>query len=124
MTLAKDRTSMTVNCFSALGLVEMTRKRTRESLAHILCEPCPICQGRGVLKTAQTVCYDILRELVREARQFSAREFRILASQQVIDLFLDEESQSLAQLGDFIGKPIYLQVENQYSQEQYDIVLM
>jgi ribonuclease G len=115
---------MTVNGFSALGLVEMTRKRTRESLAHILCEPCPICQGRGVLKTAQTVCYDILRELVREARQFSAREFRILASQQVIDLFLDEESQSLAQLGDFIGKPIYLQVENQYSQEQYDIVLM
>jgi ribonuclease G len=123
-TLAKDRTRMTVNGFSALGLVEMTRKRTRESLAHILCEPCCTCQGRGVLKTAQTVCYDILRELVREARQFSAREFRILASQQVIDLFLDEESQSLAQLGDFIGKPIYLQVENQYSQEQYDIVLM
>jgi len=123
-TLAKDRTRMTVNGFSSLGLVEMTRKRTRESLAHILCEPCCTCQGRGVLKTAQTVCYDILRELVREARQFSAREFRILASQQVIDLFLDEESQSLAQLGDFIGKPIYLQVENQYSQEQYDIVLM
>ncbi|MDD5240895.1 MAG: ribonuclease G [Sulfuricella sp.] len=123
-TLAKDRTRMTVNGFSTLGLVEMTRKRTRESLAHILCEPCCTCQGRGVLKTAQTVCYDILRELLREARQFDAREFRILGSQKVIDLFLDEESQSLAQLGDFIGKPIYLQVETQYSQEQYDIVLM
>ena len=102
----------------------MTRKRTRESLAHVLCEPCPICLGRGQLKTAQTVCYEILRELLREARQYNAREFRILGSQQVIDLFLDEESQSLAQLADFIGKPISLQVETQYNQEQYDIVLM
>lgn len=122
--LARDRTRMTVNGFSSLGLVEMTRKRTRESLAHILCEPCPACQGRGELKTAQTVCYEILRELLREARQFNAREYRILASQQVIDLFLDEESQALAQLGDFISKPIYLQVETQYNQEQYDIVLL
>ncbi|MGH6629379.1 MAG: ribonuclease E/G, partial [Burkholderiales bacterium] len=75
-------------------------------------------------KTAQTVCYEILRELLREARQFNAREYRILASQQVIDMFLDEESQSLAQLEEFIGKPISLQVESQYSQEQYDVVLM
>ena len=102
----------------------MTRKRTRESLAHVLCEPCPVCEGRGELKTAQTVCYKILRELLREARQFDAREFRILASQFVIDMFLDEESQSLAMLSDFIGKPVSLQVESQYSQEQFDIVLM
>ncbi|MBZ0093359.1 MAG: ribonuclease G [Burkholderiales bacterium] len=122
--LAKDRTRMTVNGFSSLGLVEMTRKRTRESLEHVLCEQCPTCQGRGALKTAQTVCYEILRELLREARQFNAREYRILASQQVIDLYLDEESQSLAQLSEFIGKPISLQVESTYSQEQYDIVLM
>jgi len=122
--LARDRTRMTVSGFSALGLVEMTRKRTRESLAHVLCEPCPVCQGRGELKTPQTVCYEILRELLREARQYSAREFRILASQQVIDLFLDEESQSLAQLADFIGKPISLLVESEYNQEQFDIVLM
>ena len=122
--LAGDRTRMTVNGFTQLGLVEMTRKRTRESLAHVLCEPCPVCQGRGELKTAQTVCYQILRELLREARQFEAREFRILASQQVIDLFLDEESQGLAMLSDFIGKPVSLQVESQYNQEQFDIVLM
>ena len=122
--LARDRTRMTVNGFTQLGLVEMTRKRTRESLAHVLCEPCPVCEGRGELKTAQTVCYKILRELLREARQFDAREFRILASQFVIDMFLDEESQSLAMLSDFIGKPVSLQVESQYSQEQFDIVLM
>ena len=122
--LEKDRTRLTVNGFTALGLVEMTRKRTRESLAHVLCEPCPVCRGRGELKTPQTVCYEILREIVREARQFNAREFRILAAQSVIDLFLDEESQSLAQLSDFIEKPISLQVETMYNQEQYDIVLL
>ncbi len=122
--LLKDRTRITVNGFSALGLVEMTRKRTRESLAHVLCEPCPTCQGRGEIRTAQTVCYEILRELLRESRQFDANEFRILASHQVIDLFLDEESQSLAQLGDFIAKPISLQVEESYTQEQYDVILM
>lgn len=123
-SVTKDRTHTTINGFSALGLVEMTRKRTRESLAHILCETCPACQGRGRIRTAQTMCYEILRELLRESRQFDAREFRILASQQVIDLFLDEESQSLAQLGDFIAKPISLQVETTYTQEQYDVILM
>ncbi len=122
--LARDHTRITVSDFSILGLVEMTRKRTRESLAHVLCEPCPTCQGRGEVKTPQSVCYEILREIVREARQFSPREFRILASQQVIDLFLDEESQALALLSDFIGKPVSLQVETIYSQEQYDVILM
>jgi ribonuclease G len=102
----------------------MTRKRTRESLAHVLCEPCPTCAGRGELKTAQTVCYQIQRELMREARQFSAREFRIFAAQPVIDMFLDEESQALAMLSDFIGKPVSLQVETAYNQEQFDIILM
>ena len=122
--LSRDHTRMTLSEMTALGLVEMTRKRTRESLAHVLCETCPTCQGRGEIKTAQTVGYEILRDLLREARQFEAREYRILASQKVVDLFLDEESQSLAQLADFIGKPISLQVESVYSQEQYDIVLM
>ena len=122
--LARDRTRVTLNGFTSLGLVEITRKRTRESLAHVLCEPCPTCQGRGEIKTAQTVCYEIQREIVREARQFETRGFRILASPPVIDMFLDEESQSLAMLVDFIGKPISLQVETAYSQEQFDIVLL
>jgi ribonuclease G len=83
-----------------------------------------MCQGRAHIKTAQTTCYEILRALLREARQFDAREFRIMASQTVIDLFLDEESQSLAQLSDFIAKPISLQVESLFTQEQYDIILL
>jgi ribonuclease G len=122
--LARDRVKMTLNGFTQLGLVEMTRKRTRESLEHVLCEPCATCAGRGVVKTARTVSYEILREIVREARQFNPREFRILAAQSVIDLFLEEESQSLAMLGDFIGKPVSMQVETSYTQEQFDIILM
>ena len=119
-----DRTRVTLNGFTSLGLVELTRKRSRENLNHILCEPCPTCQGRGYLKTPQTVCYEIQREIVRESRRFDAREFRILAAPAVIDLFLDEESQSLAQLIDFIGKPVSLMVEGSYTQEQFDIVLL
>ncbi len=122
--LAKDRTRITVNGFTQLGLVEMTRKRTRESLAHVLCEACPVCEGRGELKTGQTICYEILREILRADRQFGAKEYRILASQKVIDLFLEDESASLTQLGDFIGKPISMQVETAYMQEQYDVILV
>lgn len=122
--LASDHTRLTVNGFTNLGLVEMTRKRTRESLAHVLCETCPTCDGRGEVKTARTVAYEILRELLREARQFNAREYRVLAGPAVIDLFLDDESQSLAMLCDFIGKTVSLQAEASYAPEQYDIVLM
>ncbi|MGE8546746.1 MAG: ribonuclease G [Alcaligenes sp.] len=122
--LSKDRTRVTINGFSQLGLVEMTRKRTRDSLAHQLCEPCPTCQSRGSIRTARTVCYEILREVLREAKQFNPKEFRILAAQEVVDLFLEEESQHLAVAGDFIGKPISLEVDAHYSQEQYDIILL
>jgi len=122
--LARDRTKITVSGFTQLGLVEMTRKRTRESLAHMLCEPCPTCEGRGQVKTARSVCYDILREILREARQFDPKEFRVVASAAVVEMLLDEESQHLAGLSDFIGKPISLSTEPTMNPEQYDIVLL
>ncbi|QNN59177.1 ribonuclease G [Diaphorobacter ruginosibacter] len=122
--LARDRVKTMVGGFSQLGLVEMTRKRTRESLAHMLCEPCPTCMGVGQVKTSRTVCYEILREVLREARQFNPREFKVIASPKVVELFLDEESQHLAGLSDFIGKPISLHAESDMGQEQYDIVLI
>ena len=122
--LARDRVKTMAGGFSQLGLLEMTRKRTRESLAHMLCEPCAACEGKGSVKTARSVAYDILREILREARQFNPREFRVVAAPQVIELFLDEESQHLAGLSDFIGKPISLQSEAAMGQEQYDIVLL
>jgi ribonuclease G len=122
--LARDRVKTMAGGFSSLGLVEMTRKRTRESLAHLLSETCPACDGRGQVKTARSLCYDILREILREARAFNPREFRVVASPKVVELFLDEESQHLAGLSDFIGKPISLQSDGAMNQEQYDIVLL
>lgn len=122
--LARDRVKTMIGGFSQLGLVEMTRKRTRESLAHMLSEACEACGGKGHVKTARSVCYDILREILREARAFNPREFRVVASPKVVELFLDEERAHLAGLSEFIGKPISLQSENSMTQEQYDIVLM
>ena len=122
--LKRDRVKTSAGEFSPLGLVEMTRKRTRESLAHMLCEPCAVCAGKGAVKTARSVAYDIMREILREARQFNPSEFRVVAAAEVVELFLDEESQHLAGLSDFIGKPISLQAEAAMRQEQYDIVLI
>ena len=122
--LARDRAKAYVTEMSTLGLVEITRKRTRESLEHVLCEPCPACNGRGVMKTPQTVCYEIFREILREARQFGSDKYLVMASQVVIDLLLDEESTGLLNLQEFIGKPVQLQVDGLYNQEQFDVVLM
>ncbi|MDH5178803.1 MAG: ribonuclease G [Gammaproteobacteria bacterium] len=122
--LEKDHAKTQISEVSSLGLVEMTRKRTRESLEHILCKPCPACNGRGSLLSAETVCYEIFREIMREARQFDAQQLLVLASQTVVDMLVDEESTSLAELEEFIGKPIKLQVESEYTQEQFDVVLM
>jgi len=122
--LARDRTKTTISGFTQLGLVEMTRKRTRESLAHMLCEPCPTCEGKGQVKTPRSVCYDILREILREARQFNPKEFRVVASAAVVEMLLDEEGLHLAALSEFIGKPISLRAEPTGSPERYDIVLL
>jgi ribonuclease G len=122
--LAKDHAKTQISEVSSLGLVEMTRKRTRESLEHVLCEPCPCCGGRGTLKTAETTCYEIFREIMQEARQFEVETLLVLASQEVVDRLLDEESGHLAELEELIGKPIRLQAEALYTQEQYDVVLI
>lgn len=123
-SLDRDHTRTHISEVSSLGLVQMTRKRTRESLEHILCEGCPTCNGRGSVKTAETVCYEIFREIMREARQFDADKLLVLASRNVVDRLLEDESTNVAELETFIGKPIEVQVEPLYSQEQYDVVLM
>ena len=122
--LTADSVRTQITQVSPLGLVEMTRKRTRESLEHILCEPCPACDGTGYLKTAETVCYEIFREILRQHRQFSFTELVVLAHQDVIEMLLDEESSSLAELEEFTGKPIRLQAESMYAQDRFDVVLV
>lgn len=122
--IAKDRVKTRIADMSPLGLVEITRKRTRESLEQVLCEACPVCEGRGMVKTVQTVCYQILREVLREYRQFKAQSYTIIAAQSVVDMLLDEEASSLADLQEFIDRSVSLQVDPFYQQEQYDIVLV
>ncbi len=123
-SLSRDHAKTQITEVSSLGLVEMTRKRTRESLEHVLCESCHCCNGRGSLKTAETTSYEIFREILREARQFDVESLLVLASQEVIDRLMDEESSNLAELEAFIGKSIRLQAETLYTQEHYDIVLI
>ncbi len=123
-SLQKDRAKTSSSGVSALGLVEMTRKRTQESLEHVLCQVCPVCAGRGSLKSAETVCYEIFREIIRESRQYDAEQFLVLVSQEVVDRLIDEESTTVAELEEFIGRPIKFQVESLYTQEQFDVVLM
>jgi ribonuclease G len=121
--LAKDHAKTQVCEVSPLGLVEMTRKRTRESLEHVLCEPCKTCHGRGSLKTTETVCYEIFREILREARFYDeAQQLLVMANQDVVDRLLDEEAANLAELETFIKIPVKLQVEAHLSQESYDVV--
>lgn len=122
--MERDHAKTSITGVSELGLVEMTRKRTRESLLQVMCEPCPVCAGRGTLKSSETVCYEVFREILREARTYDNEKFLVLASQTVIDRLLDEESANVADLEEFIGRPIQFQVESIYSQEQYDIILV
>jgi len=122
--LEKDHAKTSITGVSDLGLVEMTRKRTRESLGQMLCSPCPVCQGRGQLKSAETVCYEIFREILREARAYDNQKFLVLASELVVERLLDEEAIYVADLEAFIGRPIEFQVEELFHQEQYDIILV
>lgn len=124
LALAKDRAKTSISGFTSLGLVELTRKRTRESLEHVLSSECPVCKGRGSMKTVETVCFEVMREIVRVNRAYAADKFVVYASAAVSERLLNEESQALAELEVFVGKQISIQVEPLYHQEQFDVVMM
>ena len=122
--LAGDRAQTQIASLSPLGLVEMTRKRTRDSLEHLLCQPCPSCEGRGFVRSVETVCQDVFRDILRQAKQFGSRELLILAHQDVVERLLGEDSPVLAELEAMSGRPIRLQAESLYEVDQYDVVLV
>jgi ribonuclease G len=122
--LERDHAKTQVCEVSSLGLVEMTRKRTRESLEQTLCSECPTCSGRGLLRTAETVCYEISREIIRQVRQFDVKSLTVVASPEVVELFLDEQSLYFAELESFVAVPIRLQAESMYNRDQYDVVIV
>lgn len=122
--MARDHARHTITPVSPLGLVEMTRKRTRESLQHIMCEDCDNCGGRGFVMTAETVCFEIFREIIRQHRQFQFDEVLVLAHQDVLEFLLDEAANGVAEIGEQIGKSIRLQPESLYLRDQFDVVLI
>jgi ribonuclease G len=122
--LARDHARTTVSEISLLGLVEMTRKRTTESLEHRLCEPCPSCEGRGRVKSVDTVCSEIFREIMRAVRQFETGQMRVMASPAVVDRMLEEHHRSIAELTEQLGTSVHFQPEDQYDQDQFDVVLL
>ncbi len=122
--LDKDRVKTNINGFTNLGLVEMTRKRTRESIEHVLCSTCPTCEGRGSVKTVETVCFEILREITRVNRAYDADKFVVYAAPAVAETLEGDESHALAELEVFIGKQVRIQAEALYVQEQFDVVMM
>ncbi len=122
--LDRDHAKTQVCDVSSLGLVEMTRKRTSESLEQTLCSECPTCSGRGLLRTAETVCYEISREIIRQVRQFDVKSLTVVAAPDVVELFLDEQSDYFAELESFVERPVRLQPESMYNRDQYDVVIV
>jgi ribonuclease G len=122
--LERDYARTNISEFTNLGLIEMTRKRTQESLTKFLCEPCQNCHGKGMVKSVQTICYEIFRELQRESNAYASNGFLLVASHKIVDALMNDESSGLGELEISIGKPIKLQAEMRYPQEMYDLVLM
>ena len=119
-----DRAKTIIHGFTALGLIEMTRKRTRESLEHTLCEDCPVCEGRGSIKTIETICFEVMREIVRVNRAYDADKFVVYASPAVAEALMGEESAMLAEVELFVAKQINVQTEHLYNQDKFDVVMM
>lgn len=112
-----------IESLSSIGLLQMTRKRTRESLGHILCETCPACGGRGYVKTIETVAYEVTREVMREAAQFKPQQMLVICAHEINDYLSEEAPDILADLEETLGIPVKLKTDYYYSREQYDIAL-
>jgi len=122
--LQRDKTKTNVVQFSSLGLVEMTRKRSRESLGRILMDECPRCESAGHTKSPTTICYQLFREVVAEARAYPCEKLLVIAHPKLIDVMLGEESEQVAKLENFLGKQIALKSDSQLDPEHFEVALL
>jgi ribonuclease G len=122
--LKKDRTKTTSLKMSELGLVEMTRKRSRESLYHIMSEPCPYCEGKGSLKSRKTVCYELFRSIWKEGKSVSGKKVNFYVNPDVADLLFDEEADGIAELEKEFDIQIEIIMNNSFHQEQFEVEIL
>jgi ribonuclease G len=119
--LTKDRAKTNVLSMSTLGLVEMTRKRTRESLVRALCEPCSYCDGKGYIKSKTTICYEIFRELHRETEDPEAHTIEVHVHPELADWFYAEEREMLEYTEEKLGRRIVVKGEEKFHIEQFEV---
>ena len=122
--LANDKARTNILQISELGLVEMSRKRTREDLLRALCEPCSYCEGRSYLKSPTTICYEIFREIRRSAASSSSSKIMVTVNSSVANLLYDEERQGIDELENRYKKKIIIKADPNLHLEQYDIVFI
>jgi ribonuclease G len=118
---------MRIEGFSSLGLVQMSRKRTRESLIQQICEPCAQCGGAGFVKTPESTCLEVFRAIVEDARvrcDGPRQDYLIRSTPDVVDRLLDEDAEQLKRLSDQISRDITIQVEPSCRPGEFDIVLV
>ncbi|GLI34712.1 Rne/Rng family ribonuclease [Desulforhabdus amnigena] len=122
--MRKDKSKTNILNMSELGLIEMTRKRTKESIGQILCEPCFYCDGEGYLKSKQTVCYEILRELQRDHRDLFGRNILVVVHPEVAARFYDEERVPLEKMEERLHASIVVKGDSTYHLDQYDVTVL
>jgi ribonuclease G len=120
--LHEDKAKVNILKISELGLIEMTRKRTRENLVQQLCESCPTCEGRGAIPSAQTVAYRVLREIPKSARYLRGQAVLVSAPPSVVDVLQRDESDTIEKLKQQIGRTIEVRSNPYFVGEQFEIV--
>jgi ribonuclease G len=119
--LKSDKARTTITKISEIGLVEMTRKRTREDLRRLLTNTCPYCEGKGYLKSPETISYEIFREICREMVNIRGKQVEVLCHPSVASVLYDEERAQVEALEQRFGKRIVIKSVSEYHLEQFDV---
>jgi ribonuclease G len=122
--LSHDKAKTTISHISPLGLIEMTRKRIRESLGRTLCDTCPYCDGRGFIKSSRTVCYEVFREIRKAFTGAEEKKALVTVNSTVADMLYDEERQGVEELEKEFGKKIVIKADPNLHQEQYEVIMV